>query len=173
VLLLRTESESSLEWPPSTLNKATSAIRKASTTNSLLMGKVNMVKYEPPHHIGKPRRILFYDLVYLWNKYVNHSREMPPWEMAISKPEEYTAYQQALELKKRGAGYPYWKPEVSIKYVNDDSSYPYELSHLSGMPLVKEKNSREHPTGAALMPAMHVDEMGMTSEKVSTRGKFR
>jgi hypothetical protein len=166
VLLVRKDSSSSITWPPSFPDEAASTLVTAHRANSLLLGQVNMIKYESPHHIGKPTRVLFNDLMYYWRKYVKYSREMPPWVMEISKPEETYAYKQMMDLKKRKAGYPYWKPEVSIKYVNDDSHYPNELVHLSGLPVVQTKRTKKHPTGVAILPAMHVDEMGLTSDKV-------
>jgi hypothetical protein len=68
-------------------------------------------------------------------------------------------------MKKQGATYPYWKPEVSIKYVNDESKYPMDYAGLSGMPMVQVRREANHPTGIAFMPALHVDEIGLTSEK--------
>jgi Cleft lip and palate transmembrane protein 1 (CLPTM1) len=170
VLVIRTGPDSGVQnWPPKSLEEANKSIQKASNTHSLLMGKVTMVKYDLPYHISHPRRILYLDLLYYWNRYVLGSKEMPPWEMAIYKPEEFSSYQKALDWKKKGMGYPYWKPEVSIKFVNDEDSYPVEYAHMSGMPLVtvrgRSTSERQHPTGHAFMPALHVDEMGMTSEK--------
>ena len=124
-----------------------------------------MVKYESPHHIGKPRRYLYKDIVYFWNKYIKNSREMPPWVMAISKPEEYTNYMKMMSMKENSEKYPYWKPEVAVKYINDQESYPFELAQLSGMPVARLKPNRDHPTGYAFTPAIHVDEIGLTQEK--------
>jgi Cleft lip and palate transmembrane protein 1 (CLPTM1) len=170
VLVIRTAPVNGiLDWPPKSFEEAKQSIQKASNTYSLLMGKVNMIKYDLPNHIGHPRRILYHDVTYYWNRYVLGSREMPPWVMAIYKPEEFISYQKALEWKKKGMGYPYWKPEVSIKFVNDEDSYPVDYAHMSGMPLVavrgRSAGGIQHPTGHAFMPALHVDEMGMTSEK--------
>lgn len=176
VLLVKEESSTnSMKWPPTSPEEAMSTISNAYKSNSLLMDQVNMIKYESPHHVGKPTRILLNDLIYYWNKYIKYSKEMPPWVMEISKPEESLAYKQMLELKKNNAGYPYWKPEVSIKYINEhDSYYPYDLVRLSGMQIVTlAKKTTKHPTGIALMPAMHVDEMGLTSDKVNNLYTFR
>lgn len=51
--------------------------------------------------------------------------------------------------------------------VSDEDSYPVEYAHMSGMPLVQVRGrvDRKHPTAHAFTPALHVDEMGMTSEK--------
>ena len=170
VLVLHTGmSNDRIIWPPTTIESAEKSIRQASQEQALLMGNVNMIKYDVPNHILPPRRSLYRDLLYYWNRYVLGSREMPPWEMAYYKPEEYKAHQQSLEWKQRSMGYPYWKPEVSIKFVNDIDSYPTEYAHMCGMPVVqvgRNKNvNQQHPTGHAFLPALHVDEMGMTSDK--------
>lgn len=169
VLVLRAGTESGIEkWPPATIHEAEQAIRNATSSNSMLMGQVSMIKYDKPNHIGQPKRFLYRDFIYFWNKFVNGSREMPPWLMAIYKPEEYAAFKMVSEWKRKGMGYPYWKPEVSIKYVSDEESYPADYAHMSGMPLVQIRGRNpggRHPTGYAFTPALHVDEMGMTSEK--------
>jgi hypothetical protein len=165
VLVLRTEPQSGLKWPPTSMDEAMSSVDRASRTNSLLLGKVDMTKFDKPHHLTKPRRILVHDLVYLWKRYFKGTREFPPWEMAYWKPEDYAKHEQLLEMKKNGATYPYWKPEVSIKYVNDESKYPIDYAGLSGMPMVQVKRDSNHPTGIAFIPALHVDEIGLTSEK--------
>jgi Cleft lip and palate transmembrane protein 1 (CLPTM1) len=124
-----------------------------------------MVKYAPPTHISKPRRILLHDISFVIKQFFLGSKESPPWEMEHSKPKEHRMYQKSLEMKRDGVGYPYWKPEVAVKYVNDEQAYPGELVTLSGMPLVQVPRSKMHPTGAAFIPALHVDEIGLTSEK--------
>lgn len=165
VLLLRQTKGANLTWPPSNLQEATAAVRKSLNTHAALRGNVNMVKYESPHHVGKPRRYLYRDVVYLWNKYVRNSQELPPWDMAISKPQEYANYIKMTSMKANGEKYPYWKPEVAVKYINDQEAYPIDLAQLSGMPFVRLKAYKEHPTGYAFTPAIHVDEIGLTQEK--------
>lgn len=152
-------------WPPSNYEEAVNTIRSASRSHSLLLGEVGMVKHDSPDHITKPRRILYHDLVYLFRRYVLGDDEVPPWDMKYSKPEEFAKHEKVSELKARGAGYPYWKPEVSIKYVNDEEVYPADLAGLSGMPIVQVPQNMDHPTGIAFTPALHVDEIGLTSEK--------
>jgi len=152
-------------WPPKSISDAERALQMASRSHSLLVGQVSLIKFDAPNHIGKPKRLLYRDLVYLWNKHIHYSREMPPWVMAISKPEEYEAYQNAMSMKEKGQGYPYFKPEVSVKYVSDEDSYPINKAHESGMPVVKVRKDSEHPQGLAHLPVLHVDEFGMTSEK--------
>ena len=153
-------------WPPSSRSLAEQALRVASKTQSLLVGQAGLVKHDLPNHIQKPKRFLYKDLVYILKKLAGQADEIPPWEMAFSKPEEYASYQKALHMKEKGMGYPYWKPEVSVKYVSDTVSYPVHKAHESGMNVVRlSQKSRDHPQGLASLPALHVDEMGMTSEK--------
>jgi hypothetical protein len=152
-----------------TLEEATLALRRAAQSHSLLLGHVDLLKYDVPQHIAPPKRILYHDIAYLFRRYVTNNLDdaaRPPWDTAYSKPEEHAVFQRALEMKATGAGYPYWKPEVSVKYVNDNVLYPMDYVGASGMDVVQlASKSRTHPTGYAQMPALHVDEIGLTSEK--------
>jgi hypothetical protein len=153
---------------PETFNQAVLTIGQASRMNSLLFGQVSLIKYDQPNHLTKPGRILYHDVTYWLQKFLfRKSAGRPPWDMEVAKPDYYHAYQAAQQMKQRGAGYPYWKPEVSIKYVIDENSYPTTLAHMSGMELVRiqPKTTKSHPTGLAFLPALHVDEIGMTSDK--------
>jgi Cleft lip and palate transmembrane protein 1 (CLPTM1) len=152
---------------PENFNQAALTLGQASRMNSLLLGQVDLVKYDEPNHLAKPGRILYHDLTYLVQKYLlQQSVGRPPWDVEVAKPEYYQAYQTAQEMKSRGAGYPYWKPEVAIKYLIDEDSYPTTLAHVSGMELVRvQQKTKTHPTGLAFLPALHVDEIGMTSDK--------
>jgi Cleft lip and palate transmembrane protein 1 (CLPTM1) len=157
-------------WPPHNALNATSAIHKASRDHALLLGGVNMVKYEKPHHIHKPRRVLYYDLYFLAKRYflfsVDPQVERPPWDFSYSKPEAHAVYESFLDMKTRGVGYPYWKPEVSIKYVKDEEYYPLSVADRAGMKLVRlQQHTPEHPTGIAHLPALYSSEIGLTSDK--------
>jgi hypothetical protein len=165
VLVLRQPKGSVLRWPPTSVEEAKDAVKKSFNAHAALRGKVSMVKYEAPHHVGKPGRFLYRDVIYVWNKYVKNSREMPPWVMELAKPEEFADYQKMLLMKEQGAKYPYWKPEVAVKFINDPTAYPMDLAQLSGMPIAKFPRTRDHPTGYAFTPAIHVDEIGLTQEK--------
>lgn len=163
-LLVRTDRDFS--WPPATRQNIQSTLQRAQRTHSLQVGDVHMVKYDKPHHIAKPGRILFHDIIYLWKRYVlGDTNVWKPWDMEHRKPTEFKDYKTMLDMKEKGAGYPYWKPEVAIKLVNEEEPYPHDLAHASGMPIVRLQKSREHPTGLAFAPVLHVDEIGLTSEK--------
>ena len=96
-----------------------------------------MERKDTPTHLGKPNRILLWDLDYLFRKYVlmdpKFSQQRPPWDMEDTKPEYFEAYQKMQQMKAEGRGYPYWKPEVAVKYLIDEESYPMDIAHRSGM----------------------------------------
>jgi len=152
-----------------TYEEAYKALGTASRSHSLLLGKVDLLKYNAPDHLSKPNRILLWDLEYLFRKYVLRDqdawKQKPPWDMEASKPEYFAAYQEIKRMKAEGQGYPYWKPEVAVKYLIDDESYPMQIAHSSGMDFVRVQKTSSHPSGIAHIPALHVDEIGMTSEK--------
>jgi len=158
-----------LEKSEATYQDAFMALKQSSESHSLLLGKVDLVKYDTPTHLGKPNRILLWDLDYLFRKYVlrdqRFAKKRPPWDMEVTKPEYFAAYEQIQEMKAEGRGYPYWKPEVAVKYLIDEESYPWDIAHTSGMDFVRVKKTQSHPFGVAHIPALHVDEIGMTSEK--------
>jgi hypothetical protein len=144
------------------------ALTQASRSHSLLAGQVGLVKFDEPNHLAKPGRYLHNDLIYLIKRYllmqVDESTR-PPWDMESAKPEYFKAYQQAQQMKEEKAGYPYWKPEVAVKYLIDTDSYPVDIAQVSGMNFVHVPKSPPHPVGIAHIPALHVDEIGLTSEK--------
>lgn len=152
---------------PQNEEEAAAAMGQASRSHSLLVGHVDVVKYDVPNHLSKPGRILMYDLVYLFQRYVlqDKTKSRPPWDMEYAKPEYYKSYQNAMKMKAEGAGYPYWKPEVAIKYLIDTDAYPSDIAHVSGMDFVRVAKSLSHPSGIAHLPTLHVDEIGLTSEK--------
>ena len=155
---------------PRDAEEGLNALRQAQRSQSLLIGQVSMIKHDVPHHIQKPGRILYHDLVWLFRRYVlqKHQNDIgsPPWDMEAAKPEFYRSYELARQMKLTKSGYSYWKPEVSIKYVIDGETYPISLIHASGMEVTRvSKTNRSHPSGYAHLPALHVDEIGLTSEK--------
>ena len=165
VLVLRANAVSLSSWPPATASETLAAVRQASRFNALLGGKVDLVKFDAPHHIRKPSRILYKDVLHLWRRFVLGSTDPPPWSLEHSNPEQHRQYQQAKAMKLNGSGYPYWKPEVSIKYVTDVIDYPLEYVGASGMPIVQLQATSHHPTGYSYTPVIHVDEIGLTTEK--------
>lgn len=147
--------------------EAAMALNQASRTNSLLLGQVDLLKYDSPDHLTRPGRILYHDIAYMVKRYIlgDKSRMRPPWDMEYAKPEYFAAYEAAQRMKDAGAGYPYWKPEVAVKFLVDLEPYPIDFAHTSGMDLVRVSKTLHHPTGIAHIPALHVDEIGLTSEK--------
>jgi hypothetical protein len=154
---------------PSSFDDASMIIGQASRSNAVLFGQVDLVKYDEPNHLAKPGRILYHDIVYVFRKYILMQNDdvigRPPWDMRAAKPEYSAAYEMAQRMKLEKSGYPYWKPEVAIKYLIDEDSYPAHLAHVSGMDFVRIQKQRNHPSGIAHIPALHVDEIGMTSDK--------
>jgi hypothetical protein len=169
VLVLRASVIPSQEWPPPTADDLHDAVAMASRSNGFLAGQVELVKFDAPSHLRKPSRILYHDLVYMWKRLVNSAsvqKQHPPWMMQHSSPEQYRDYAEQSRMKREGSKYPYWKPEVSIKYVTDLLDYPADYVRLSGMPVVRlASRTAKHPTGYSYTPAIHVDEIGLTSEK--------
>lgn len=134
---------------------------KAARSNSVLLGNVNLIKYEPPHHVEKPKRLLIDDVKYVLGFGGNDA----PWDLDKTQPNAYAIYQLAEEMKAKQVGYPYWKPEVSIKYVYEGTKFPGDYVGMSGFKLVQTQRTSAHPTGVAMLPSLHVDEIGLTSEK--------
>jgi hypothetical protein len=169
VLVLRANAIPSQQWPPPTADDLHNAVVSASRSNAFLAGQVELVKFDVPNHLRKPSRILYHDLVYMWKRFVSSAavkKQHPPWIMEYSSPEQYRDYVEQTRMKREGSKYPYWKPEVSIKYVTDLLDYPSDYVGLSGMPVVRlASRTEKHPTGYSFTPAIHVDEIGLTSEK--------
>jgi len=152
--------------------RAAQDLRRSFSAHDALLGRVGMIKYDAPHHVPKPTRMLYRDLTHLLRKYLPFSappsEQHPPWDMSKSKPAEHETYASAKRMKEDGVGYPYWKPEVAVKFVGDDSSYPIDMVGRSGMEVIqlqRGQSTRDHPSGYAYLPGLHVDEIGLTSEK--------
>lgn len=166
VVLLNAEHGAANDWPPIGLNETKERFVSAGRSHRILLGSVKLLKWDSPSHVTPPSRILYHDLIYIVKHYIlQKTDERPPWDMEYAKPENHAMYAQAQQMKQQGIGYPYWKPMVSIKYINDLVDYPIDLAHLSGMPLVQFRPSNQHPTGYTFTPSIHVDEIGLTSEK--------
>jgi len=155
--------------PPADIQEAAMSLRQSFQTHNSILGHVSMVKYDAPNHITKPRRHLYHDIIYVIRRYVLGTAgddEPKPWDVSESQSEEYEIYGQAQQMKADGVGYPYWKPEVSVKLVSDDLAYPDELVGRSGMEVVQlQQRSADYESGYAYLPGLRVDEIGLTSEK--------
>ena len=112
------------------------ALGKAANSNSLLIDKVNLVKYDAPNHIERPKRILFDDVKHIVGL---GKGGYAPWDLERSQPEAFQVFQAAQQMKEAKSGYPYWKPEVSIKYIYDGTKYPRDYVGMSGMQLVQTR----------------------------------
>lgn len=143
--------------------------------HDLLVGGVDLVKYDLPHHIHKAKRYLYRDLLYIVQRYIlrtkteNVQNDQRPWDMSVVKPKEYELYQKAMDMKKRGIGYPYWKPEVAVKLVSEEDLYPLNYVGHSQMDVIQVEphlvGRKPFESGYAYLPGLYVDEMGLTSEK--------
>ena len=155
--------------PPADIQEAAMRLRQSFQTHNSILGHVSMVKYDAPNHIIKPRRHLYHDIIYAIRRYVLGTAgddEPKPWDISESQPVEYEIYGKAQQMKADGVGYPYWKPEVSVKLVSDDLAYPDELVGRSGMEVVQlQQRSADYESGYAHLPGLRVDEIGLTSEK--------
>lgn len=160
---------------------------KDANSHDLLVEGVDLVKYDIPHHIHKAKRYLYKDLLYILQTYVlqmimgnnnDNGNDVPasvPWDMSISKPEESKLYETAMDMKERGMGYPYWKPEVAVKLVSEEAKYPLDYVGHSQMDVIEVGRDRDRQSGGAgkkpfesgyaYLPGLYVDEMGLTSEK--------
>ncbi len=140
-------------------------------SHDLLIDGVDLVKYELPYHIQKAKRYLYKDILYVVQKFLGqvHSTIAPPWDMSVTKPSDTKMYQQAMRMKDRGAGYPYWKPEVAVKLVSETSLYPIDYVGHSHMDVIHVprglSGKKPFESGYAYLPGLYVDEMGLTSEK--------
>eukprot|EP00979_Chaetoceros_neogracilis_P010708 scaffold2561_cov232-Chaetoceros_neogracile.AAC.7 len=147
-------------------------LMKDERSHDLLVDGVDLVKYDTPHHIHKATRYLYKDILYVLRKHILRmvgDDEYAPWAMSVSKPKEYQLHQTAVDMKERGMGYPYWKPEVAVKLVSEEAKYPMDFVGHSQMDVIKVDNQssgkKPFESGYAYLPGLYVDEMGLTSEK--------
>ena len=165
VLLSRHSSSSSSVGMIDSYSHAFQNTQRWLSTNDVLFGAVEMIKYDIPHHIPRPKRKLYLDISHVVQKLVLPTSSLlpPPWDMSYWKPTEYKDYQQFLQTKH--PSYPYWKPSVAIKLVQDGQSYPLSLADRVGMPLISIGGGGQRNPQYAYLPALHVDEIGLTSDK--------
>lgn len=154
-------------------------LQELHSQHNLLFGRVGMMKQELPLHVPSPKRLLYRDVLFVLQKHVmcplqngpTCSTLLPPWNVAHHQPQAHQEYQLARKHKKEGVKYPYWKPEVMIHLIQDEESYPLDYSNRVGFDIVQvgrekqQQHDSQHPSGYAFLPAVHVDEMGLTSDK--------
>lgn len=153
-----------------TFQDALKNIAAAQQSYELLVDGVDLIKFDEPHHIVKPRRYLYKDIVYIIRRYVLgvvDKDEVEPWNMSVTSPEDYKTYEMALNMKQSKSGYPYWKPEVACKLVSEEAEYPLDYVGYSQMDVIQvdRRKQREFESGYAYLPGIYVDEMGLTSDK--------
>lgn len=153
-----------------TFQAAIKNIASAQQSHELLVDGVELVKYDVPYHISKPKRYLYNDVLYFLRRYIlmkTGDNEVEPWDMSVTAPEEYRTYEMALNMKTTKIGYPYWKPEVACKLVSEETEYPLDFVGYSQMDVVEvDRRKRvEFESGYAYLPGLYVDEMGLTSDK--------
>jgi len=130
-------------------------LSQLAQAHSILMGDVNMIK-QTPILKQKPTRILYNDLVYLYEKYVLDTETGPaPW-----------LYSDVVIDENVGESVltPHWKPEVAVKIVPDQERYPLGLAQHLAMPLVAGPGSRRGNPNYFYLPSLYVDEIGLTSD---------
>ena len=148
-------------------------LQKIHSQHNLLLDQVGMIKRELPTHVPPPRRLLYRDLVFVARKYslclvreVDSCKVLPPWDIKHHQSVANSDYQMAKSQRKEGIVVPYWKPEVHIHLIKDSESYPMQVANRVGFEIIQVgKGNARHRSGYAYLPAAHVDEIGLTSEK--------
>jgi hypothetical protein len=180
VLIIRqTSSENGLHLISSSLDSRSAAMRlqQLHSQHNVLFGSVAMMKRELPIHVPSPKRVLYRDLLYILKKYGlcqlryddRCSSLVPPWNVAHHQQQATQEYLLARTHKQQGVKYPYWKPEVMIHLIQDDESYPLHHANRIGFQIIQVGRGQQqpgtHPSGYSYLPAVHVDEIGLTSDK--------
>lgn len=186
VLLVRQTPSSSSSHQPSHLISSSPDVQSASRylqsmhkQHNVLFGKVGMIKRELPLHVPSPKRLLYHDILYVLKKYLvcpiadadgRCSKMVPPWNVQHHQTQAHEEYALAQEHKKEGVKYPYWKPEVRIHLVQDSEAYPVDYAGSVGFEIIRPSKrtgsgGRNHASGYAYLPSVHVDEIGLTSDK--------
>ena len=161
-----------------TPQSAAKNIQQRHAEHNVLFGKVQMIKQEVPLHVESPKRFLYRDALFVLKKYIMCpikddgacTNLIPPWNVQHHQTQAHQEYQQAQHDKKEGIKYPYWKPEVMIHLIQDEEGYPVDYHNQVGFDIIqvrgrgKQYDSR-HPSGYSYLPAVHVDEIGLTSDK--------
>lgn len=166
-------------------------LQQMHAQHNVLFGRVGMVKRELPLHVPSPKRLLYRDMLFVAQKYgvcpscrlgnmnsgfcgaccISNNGEcstmVPPWDVAYHQPRAKAEYNLARQHKKDGVKYPYWKPEVHIHLIQDEEGYPIDYANRVGFDIVQvgRQMTSNHASGYAYLPAVHVDEIGLTSDK--------
>ncbi|KAL3822307.1 hypothetical protein ACHAXA_002622 [Cyclostephanos tholiformis] len=181
VLLIRqTPSADGLRLISSSLDSRSAAMRlqQLHSQHNVVFGNVAMMKRELPIHVPSPKRVLYRDVLFILKKYgvcrlrydSSCSSMVAPWNSAYHQQQETQDYLLARTHRKQGVKYPYWKPEVMIHLIQDDEGYPLDYANRIGFEIIQlgrgqQQRGREHPSGYSYLPAVHVDEIGLTSDK--------
>ncbi|KAL9191256.1 hypothetical protein ACHAXT_000962 [Thalassiosira profunda] len=178
VLLVRQTPKASSEQPhllsaSADARSAATRLQQLHTQHNVLFGAVGMMKRELPLHVPSPKRLLYRDVIFAFKKYMvcpimddgTCESLVAPWNVGHHQPQEQEEYQTARKHKKEGIKYPYWKPEVMIHLIQEDQGYPLDYHNRIGFDIVQVRGNRQHSSGYAYLPALHVDEIGLTSDK--------
>jgi len=163
---------------------AMSRLQQLHSNHHVLFGNVAMMKRELPTHVPSPKRLLYRDILYILIKYgmchlpsydaSSCSSMIPPWNVMHHQKQAAQEYHTARTHKKEGVKYPYWKPEVMIHLIQDDVGYPLDYANRIGFEIIQLRSRgssssgsirHQHPSGYSYLPAVHVDEIGLTSDK--------
>lgn len=192
VLLVRQTASSSLPSNQHLLSSSPNArvagrrLQQLESQHNVLLGRVGMMKQELPLHVPPPKRLLYRDLLFAMKKHGscpvcsllgvregklcdNCTTMVPPWEVTYHQQQAHEEYELARQHKKEGVKYPYWKPEVRIHLIQEEEGYPVDQANRIGFDIVQVRKgtpaSQHHPSGYSYLPAVHVDEIGLTSDK--------
>ena len=171
---------------------ASQRLQQFHAKHNALFGRVGMTKREIPLHVLSPKRLLYKDMLFVLQKYgicllcqaANIKSEkfcgvccidrtgacssmVPPWNVAHHQPKESKEYILARQQKQQGVTVSYWKPIVQIHLIQEEEGYPIDFANHLGFEVVQvgKQGSAQHASGYAYLPAVHVDEIGLTSDK--------
>jgi len=155
---------------------AATRLQQLHSQHNVLFGRVSMMKRELPLHVPSPKRLLYLDIFFVIKKHLmchlwddgSCSSLVAPWNTAYHQPQEQADYDLAKKHKKEGVKYPYWKPEVRIHLIQEEEGYPIDYANRLGFEIVRVGRGGGgglHSSGYAYLPSVHVDEIGLTSDK--------
>lgn len=192
VILTRPASKQHLLSSSANAHAASQRLQQLHARHNVLFGRVGMTKRELPLHVPSPKRLLYNDILFVLRKYgacsfcqiANVESDVlcgacciesdgkcntmvPPWHVEHHQPKESKEYTIARQHKQQGIKYPYWKPEVHIHLIQEEAGCPVDFANHLGFEIVKVGKSglAQHPSGYSYLPDVHVDEIGLTSDK--------